>query len=64
VHFDVDVMRRHLPLSAGRLHYRHLDLTTLDLASPLGKAPRPPSTHRALHDAMAELLELKNRGIA
>jgi oligoribonuclease (3'-5' exoribonuclease) len=56
VHFDLAFLASCMPLTAKRFSHRHLDLTTVDYLR--GRTPRPASTHRALHDAMAELLEL------
>lgn len=56
VHFDLAFLKWRMPEVAARFTHRHLDLTTIDYLR--GRSVRPASTHRALHDAMAELLEL------
>lgn len=59
VHFDLDFLKRYMPELSRKFSHRHLDLTTIDYLR--GRTPRPSSTHRALHDAMSELLELTQR---
>lgn len=64
VHFDVDVLKRHMPKLAARLHYRHLDLTSLEMQANThnqGFIPaRAKSTHRSLQDCICELMALRD----
>lgn len=65
VHFDTKVLERHMPKLAARLHYRHLDLTTLEMRTPMGPAVHPArakSTHRSLQDCICELMALRDLG--
>lgn len=66
VHFDMEVLKRELPLLAARFHYRHLDLTTLEMADRNQGAviypARGATTHRALHDCLLEYQSLLQLG--
>lgn len=56
VHFDINVLKKHMPALAARFSFRHLDLTTLEMGQE--RPLRPVSTHRALHDCIQELQAL------
>lgn len=69
VHFDIKALQKHMPALAARFHYRHLDLTSLEMgAEPYdehevikgGKPARAKSTHRALQDCIQELMALRD----
>lgn len=69
VHFDIKVLEKHMPLLAARFHYRHLDLTSLEMQAPgsvvpkgitILQAARAKSTHRALQDCIQELMALRD----
>lgn len=63
---DLNFLQRHLPLSYGTLHYRSIDLTSIDLA--LQAAGRPSTktegagpSHRALSDCWAAVGQFRNQ---
>ncbi len=64
VHFDVDWLTFYCPRFAAGLSYRHLDVTTLKLATLCATGEYPSSTgdtsHRAVPDIEASLAWFKN----
>lgn len=60
VQFDRRWIIHHMPLLAGRLHYRQLDVTTLKLAFGPWSLPKPQKTHRALDDLHESIGVLKH----
>lgn len=64
VHFDIKALQKHMPKLAARFHYRHLDLTSLEMQANThnqGFIPaRAKSTHRSLQDCICELMALRD----